>query len=400
MSSCCRVVDQGGAVWNETYHNSYGYMRAPWNNNRRPYVTRSHELCGDKFEALPTCADHWDVLNSSRTWFEFGWALPYRPHGIVHTYLGGTVDCNGTYDKVMEFIRRNASSSSSSSSSRNSSHSGGHRNGGRNASRHHHESESESERSAGDRAASGGGNAPWSSSAAAATPARRDYFDGSATAAIHEAHFRRLLVVSCPEAVFLPLDAVVPPLRSATRAVEAAAAAVSRHHGRNGSNATSGGGHGGATSGERHRLSALLRSFVFYALKDLYRDGHLVTPAYCSLDTPFDECHARCADLRHVLDARNETGLRKYFGSAWLWENEYYDDDGWDWFDDAVKTEVLKIACAGGIGVDGDHLESASPIDPSFWPIHPTLERLWQFKKLAGAFSTRRETRPRARRLR
>ena len=176
----CVVVDQGGAVWNETYHNSYGYMRAPWNNNRRPYVTRSHELCGDKFEALPTCADHWDVLNSSRTWFEFGWALPYRPHGIVHTYLGGTVDCNGTYDKVMEFIRRNASSSSSSSS-----HSGGHRNGGRNASRHHHESESE--RSAGDRAASGGGNAPWAwASAGVATtstgprplPYTRRIFDG------------------------------------------------------------------------------------------------------------------------------------------------------------------------------------------------------------------------------
>ena len=35
----------------------------------------------------------------------------------------------------------------------------------------------------------------------------------------------------------------------------------------------------------------------------------------------------------------------------------------------------------------GDHTESASPADPSFWPIHPTLERLTQAKLLAGGFS-------------
>jgi hypothetical protein len=34
----------------------------------------------------------------------------------------------------------------------------------------------------------------------------------------------------------------------------------------------------------------------------------------------------------------------------------------------------------------GDHLESASPADPSFWPIHPTLERAYQAKLLAGGF--------------
>ena len=28
-------VDHGHGVWNRTYHNSYGYLRAPWNNNRR-----------------------------------------------------------------------------------------------------------------------------------------------------------------------------------------------------------------------------------------------------------------------------------------------------------------------------------------------------------------------------
>jgi hypothetical protein len=32
-------------------------------------------------------------------------------------------------------------------------------------------------------------------------------------------------------------------------------------------------------------------------------------------------------------------------------------------------------------------LESASPGDPSFWPIHPTLERLLQAKYMSGTFS-------------
>ncbi len=34
----------------------------------------------------------------------------------------------------------------------------------------------------------------------------------------------------------------------------------------------------------------------------------------------------------------------------------------------------------------GDHLESASPSDPSFWPIHGTLERLYQLKLMVGGF--------------
>jgi len=36
----------------------------------------------------------------------------------------------------------------------------------------------------------------------------------------------------------------------------------------------------------------------------------------------------------------------------------------------------------------GDHLESASPADPSFWPIHPTLERLLHARFMAGGFDT------------
>jgi len=35
----------------------------------------------------------------------------------------------------------------------------------------------------------------------------------------------------------------------------------------------------------------------------------------------------------------------------------------------------------------GENEESASPADPIFWTLHPTVERLWQLKKLSGSFT-------------
>jgi hypothetical protein len=57
-------------------------------------------------------------------------------------------------------------------------------------------------------------------------------------------------------------------------------------------------------------------------------------------------------------------------------------DEGWDAWVDFI---------CGGYGskiFGGDHLESASPADPSFWPIHPTLERILQVKYMAGGFNS------------
>ena len=43
--------------------------------------------------------------------------------------------------------------------------------------------------------------------------------------------------------------------------------------------------------------------------------------------------------------------------------------------------------CMATGGLSGDHIESASPADPSFWVIHPTLERLLHAKLLSGGFA-------------
>ena len=35
------------------------------------------------------------VLLENNHWSTFAWALPYEPHGPVHMYVGGEIECNG-----------------------------------------------------------------------------------------------------------------------------------------------------------------------------------------------------------------------------------------------------------------------------------------------------------------
>eukprot|EP00622_Pseudochattonella_farcimen_P007493 FR743489.1.p2 GENE.FR743489.1~~FR743489.1.p2 ORF type:complete len:162 (-),score=17.60 FR743489.1:95-580(-) len=47
---------------------------------------------------------------------------------------------------------------------------------------------------------------------------------------------------------------------------------------------------------------------------------------------------------------------------------------------------IAEVLCNSNVYV-GDQLESGSPSDISFWPIHPTIERLWMWKKLRKGFT-------------
>jgi hypothetical protein len=67
------------------------------------------------------------------------------------------------------------------------------------------------------------------------------------------------------------------------------------------------------------------------------------------------------------------TLMHKYTGDTLT------DDDWTTWKEFICEGDGPKIFA-------GDHLESASPADPSFWPVHPTLERLYQAKMMAGGF--------------
>ena len=90
----------------------WGYLRSPWNFNRMPYLTRGHDLCGESSlgagaesslglvdEIFPSCASHLDAATSSAysNWRSFAWTLQYKPHGHVHTTIGGTHNCADAY---------------------------------------------------------------------------------------------------------------------------------------------------------------------------------------------------------------------------------------------------------------------------------------------------------------
>jgi hypothetical protein len=61
---------------------------------------------------------------------------------------------------------------------------------------------------------------------------------------------------------------------------------------------------------------------------------------------------------------------------------EFTTSDDWDeWRDFICEGDGHKVFV-------GDHLESASPADPSFWPIHPTLERMFHAKLMAGGMES------------
>jgi len=135
----------------------------------------------------------------------------------------------------------------------------------------------------------------------------------------------------------------------------------------------------------------LCKNWIFY-VKEFYRSAVLLPDKDCVAqdangvyNTEYDnlQCQYVCnPDRLNILILMLERSVL----------NSDYDcvptvdempEEGW--------VEWRKFICDGGDGYKlfgGDHLESASPADPSFWPIHPTLERVLQAKYMAGGFDT------------
>uniref|UniRef100_A0A6V1P2Y2 Tyrosinase copper-binding domain-containing protein n=1 Tax=Heterosigma akashiwo TaxID=2829 RepID=A0A6V1P2Y2_HETAK len=89
-------------------HNSYGFLRAPWNINNSPYIQRWRTLGGvsswNVHEGWPICEFHHFALTSYDTWDKFSLKIASEPHGAVHGVLGGTFNSDKNYDKLDEFL--------------------------------------------------------------------------------------------------------------------------------------------------------------------------------------------------------------------------------------------------------------------------------------------------------
>lgn len=134
----------------------------------------------------------------------------------------------------------------------------------------------------------------------------------------------------------------------------------------------------------------LCKNWIFY-LKEFYRSDVLLPASDCiAQDEDGNYSTSKDSlDCDYVCDNSRMNILFLMLQHSVL--NSDYDcvpeygvmpDEGW--------TAWKEFICGGegSLSFGGDHLESASPADPSFWPIHPTLERLLQVKYMSGGFDT------------
>jgi len=123
---------------------------------------------------------------------------------------------------------------------------------------------------------------------------------------------------------------------------------------------------------------AICKKWGFY-LKELYRANYISPNTGCTATSMAEEdisCGFTCnADYYSGMVAE----LKTVISSSYV--NDLSTEDWETWRDFICTGDGYKIFV-------GDHLESASPSDPSFWPIHPTQERLLQLKYMMGAFSS------------
>lgn len=113
-----------------------------------------------------------------------------------------------------------------------------------------------------------------------------------------------------------------------------------------------------------------LKHFSFVMLKNMWRYFIIETPKYCSPDTSVSQCMWKCSE-GHI----NSSKVINFFEISIGLE---YNHSHW-------KEIVNRVLCETPYW-PGDQLEAASPVDISFWPIHPTIERLLQYKILVRPF--------------
>jgi len=122
---------------------------------------------------------------------------------------------------------------------------------------------------------------------------------------------------------------------------------------------------------------------AFAYQKNMYRAGWLECPVTCSSDTPVSECKCTCPDLADMLALSPDQLWGEYMNVVLALNYKYiFNKNGTN-----IQDVILKMLCNhydGMASVMGDSLESASPNDPSFWPTHPTVERLMVWKRING----------------
>lgn len=66
-------------------------------------------MCGIKTESAfpwPTCKVHYDLLARHSDFYGWVWDAQYGPHGPVRIWLGGVMDCEASYARIIDLVGR------------------------------------------------------------------------------------------------------------------------------------------------------------------------------------------------------------------------------------------------------------------------------------------------------
>lgn len=112
-------------------------------------------------------------------------------------------------------------------------------------------------------------------------------------------------------------------------------------------------------------------------LQNLWRSYAIEFPKYCTQDNS-DECTIRC----------NTDNELTFVGALWgqMAGMMRLNTTEMEKFNNETIMEIAHASFCGRAPYGGDHLESSSPTEASFWPIHPTMDRLYQYKQLVAPF--------------
>lgn len=121
---------------------------------------------------------------------------------------------------------------------------------------------------------------------------------------------------------------------------------------------------------------------AFATQKNLWRSNQLNCPTYCAADMPASECKCSCTNIRSWLAEDRQKDILSSESPLFYDDKYLTTHKGTD-----IADIILKTLCNDFDELHptiGDSLESASPIDISFWPTHPTIERLYQWRRING----------------
>ena len=118
-----------------------------------------------------------------------------------------------------------------------------------------------------------------------------------------------------------------------------------------------------------------------FFMKELWRNYYITPRTDCSTSSDLSEEGINCGYTCSKAAANDLPATLKDMMVSYVTEEAADNDETWNTMRDFVcYGDAYKVFV-------GDHLESASTADPSFWPVHPTLERLVQLKYMTGVAS-------------